>query len=199
MLVSISNCKIRRVVLAGMVLFCLLAGMGVYGAETQYSRDPDTGIETWEVLDRGVRLSLTQILPDQARAFFMARGFDREAAEAYASACVFQTVLRNEGDAPIAFHLGNWRMLRGKRAFRLKTEPEWQHEWERRQLAGPARIAFRWAQFPLEQDFEPGDWNQGMTTCPLPRGACFDLKFKWRMGGEMKEGKLKGVCCAQDR
>lgn len=177
----------------------LASNTHTWGGETHHERNLETGIESWELLDSGVRFSLTQILPDQARAFYLARGFDRAAADAYASACVFQTVLSNEGSAPIAFHLGDWRILRGKRALRLKTEPEWQHEWEQRQLADPARIAFRWAQFPLEQDFEPGDWNQGMTTYPLLRGACFDLEFKWRMGGEMKEGRLKGVCCAQDR
>lgn len=166
-----------------MALVCCAAVAGAAAAETRHARDPETGMESWETQEQGVNLSLSQILPDQARAFYLARGFDREAAEAYASACVFQTVMRNEGGAPIAFHLGDWRMLRGKRAFRLKTEPEWQHEWEQRQLAGPARIAFRWAQFPLEQDFEPGDWNLGMTTYSLPRGACFDLEFKWRMGG----------------
>jgi len=180
-------------------LVCFAAVAGASAAETRHAKDAETGIESWETQELGVNLSLTQMLPDQARAFYLARGFDREAAEAYASACVFQTVMRNESSAPITFHLGDWRMLRGKRAFKLKTEPEWQHEWERHQLAGPARIAFRWAQFPLEQDFEPGDWNQGMTTYPLPRGACFDLKFKWRMGGKMREGILKGVCCAQDR
>lgn len=182
-----------------LALVCGVAATGAAAAETRHARDPETGIESWEIQEQGVNLSLTQILPDQARAFYQARGFDRDAAEVYASACVFQTVMRNESRAPIAFHLGDWRMLKGKRAFRLKTEPKWQHEWEQRQLAGPARIAFRWAQFPLQQDFEPGDWNQGMTTYPLPRGACFDLEFKWRTGGKMQAGILKGVCCAQDR
>lgn len=180
-------------------LLCCAAVAGAAAAETHHARDPETNIESWETQEQGVNLNLTQILPDQARAFYLARGFDREAAEVYASACVFQTVLRNEGSAPISFHLGDWRMLKGKRAFRLKTEPDWQHEWEWRQLSEPARIAFRWAQFPLEQDFEPGDWNQGMTAYPLPRGACFDLKFKWRVSGKTREGILKGVCCAQDR
>jgi hypothetical protein len=180
-------------------LACCAVSIGAAVAETRQARDAETGIQSWETGAQGVNLSLTQILPDQVRAFYLARGFDREAAEAYASACVFQTVLRNEGNAPISFHLGDWRMLKGKTAFRLKTEHDWQHEWAGRKLTEPARIAFRWAQFPLQQDFEPGDWNQGMTTYPLPRGACFDLKFKWRAGGKTREGIVKGVCCAQDR
>ena len=193
------NRTVLRSILVGTALFNLFMFTMDSGAETQHNRDPETGIETWEVLDRGMRLSLTQILPDQARAFYQARGFDSDAAEVYAKACLFQTVLRNESGGVIAFRLADWRYLTGKRAFRLKLEPEWQYEWERRNLPEPARIAFRWAQFPLEQAFEPGDWNQGMMACPLPRGARFDLRFKWRADGKMFESDLKGVRCAEDR
>ena len=168
-------------------------------AEARHAVEPETGIESWEAFAQGVRLSLTQILPDQARAFYSARGFGREEAEIYARACVFQTVLRNEGGVAVSIQLADWRALAAKRAFRLKLEPEWQYEWERHKLPEPARIAFRWAQFPLEQGFEPGDWSQGMTAYPLPHGARFDLKFKWRADGKMIEGVLKGARCAQNR
>lgn len=188
--------KKRGRLLAALLGCAVAAGAA---AQTRHAQDPDSGIESWEAGERGVTLALTQILPDQVRAFYLARGFGREDAEIYARACVFQTVLRNDGDAVVAVQLADWRALAARRAFRLRLEPEWQYQWAQRELPEAARIAFRWAQFPLEQHFEPGDWNQGMTAYPLPHGARFDLRFRWRVEGKTVEGVMKGVRCAADR
>ena len=73
----------------------LLPNLQAVAAQTQHT-DPDTGAATWETRAHGVTLSLTQILPDQARAFYLNRGFPPQAAERYATACVYMTVLRND-------------------------------------------------------------------------------------------------------
>lgn len=177
----------------------LASNTHIWGGETHHERNLETGIESWELLDSGVRFSLTQMLPDQARAFFMARGFDRAAADAYAQACVFQTVLHNESTKTIDLRLSDWQVLVGKQTLALKQEAGWQGEWKKRRLPDAARIAFRWAQFPAEQTFDPGDWNQGMTAYPLPRGASFDLDLKWWTNGQAVEAILKGAKCAEDR
>ena len=86
-----------------------------HAAQAQEHRvDPDTGIETWETTAHGVTLSLTQILPDQARAFYINRGFTAEAAEIYATSCVYMTVLRND-TAPgvVSFRLADWSVVTG--------------------------------------------------------------------------------------
>ena len=49
--------------------------------------DPDTGAATWEVRTQGVTRSLTQLLPDRVRAFYVNRGFDSDAAAVFASGC----------------------------------------------------------------------------------------------------------------
>jgi len=78
----------------------------------------------------------------------------------------------------------------------LRSVDEWMALWQRRGLSEPARIAFRWAQFPPEQEYEPGEWNQGMLATGLPPGSRFDLVARWRVGDKTHEGVLSDVRCA---
>ena len=71
-----------------------LASLPAAGEPTR--RDADTGAATWETQAHGVTLSLTQLLPDQVRAFYVNRGFDLAEADVFAGACVFMAVMRNE-------------------------------------------------------------------------------------------------------
>lgn len=189
----------RPSLLAGVPL--LVCASLSWGGETMYGRDPETGTESWKTSHRGVTLEMAQITPDQSRAFFIGRGFAREEAERYAAACVFMTVLRNDA-APAAIHyrLAEWRaVVPGRRATPPKLKEDWLAEWTARGLPAAQKIAFEWSQFPSEQTFEPGDWNQGMSTFMLPPGGRFDLMLRWTVRGKPEEHLLKGVRCAQDQ
>lgn len=157
-------------------------------------------VETRETRVGGVYLSLTQILPDQVRAFYLGRGFDPDSAELLATrACVFQTVFRNEAVASgIAFDLAEWRARTPTGDVPLKLEREWQREWEQRGVSSGARTAFRYALFPTEHHYAVGDWNMGMTTYTLPLGSRFDLKFVWHEGDKQREAVISDVHCATD-
>jgi hypothetical protein len=186
--------------LANGLLALGLAGLaGVAQAEAQSQRaDPATGAETWETRAHGVALRLTQILPDQARAFYLSRGFAAEDAELYATACVFMTVLRNDA-APGAldFRLADWQVrVRGGERRAVRPVEDWLALWQQRGVPQPARIAFRWAQFPPEQEYERGEWNQGMLAVGLPPGERFDLAARWQVAGKTYEGALTDVRCA---
>lgn len=173
----------------------LLATGPAHGAQAQRT-DPDTGAETWETRAHGVTLRLTQILPDQARAFYINRGFTAEEVEPYATACVYMTVLRNDA-APgaVGFALMDWRIRveGGERA--LKPVDDWMAQWQQQGLSDTARIAFRWAQFPPEQEYEVGEWNQGMLAVGLPPGSRFDLVARWQVADKRFEGVLTDVRC----
>ena len=61
-----------------------------------------------------------------------------------------------------------------------------------------ALIAFRWAQFPPEQEYEVGgDWNQGMLSLGLPASSRFDINVRWDVKGKEYETVLRGVQCAK--
>lgn len=174
-------------------------------AGTDASMDPETGLASWQTETDGIQVRLTQISPDQARAFYQARGFSREAAERYASQCVFMTVVRNIGNAPIRHRLADWRYVAtGQPPRPIRGKAEWESLWRQQGVPEPARIAFTWAQFPTAQTFEPSDWNQGMTAYSVPRGEVFDLHFAWRTldgrnpGGSVHRGMLEQVRCADE-
>jgi len=168
--------------------------------ETHSQRNPETGQLSWKTAKQGITLELTQLTPDHSRAFFIGRGFNLAEAEHYAAACVFMTILRNEAvPAAIAYNLAEWRAVAADgRISPMKLKEDWLKEWEARNLAPARKIAFEWSQFPTVQTFEPGDWNQGMTTFMLPRGSRFDLKFSWTAQGKRQENIMKGVICAND-
>lgn len=178
----------------------LLAALAwpAHAADGRQAVDADTGARTWETRAHGVTLSLTQLLPDQLRAFYLNRGFPAGAAEVYATSCAFMTVLRNDA-APgtLNFRLADWSITASGGARPPRPLDDWLAEWRRRGLSEPAVIAFRWAQFPPEQEYEPGDWNQGMLSTGLAPDAAFDLTARWQIAGKAYEGRLSDVRCAR--
>jgi hypothetical protein len=160
--------------------------------------DPATGAATWEMQSDGVSLSLTQLLPDQIRAFYVNRGFDLADAEVFATACVYMAVMRNQS-APgvITFRQADWEVRTEEGARPVPPVASWLDQWEARGVSQAARLAFRWAQLPPEQHYAPGEWNQGMLATGLPPGHRFDLIARWNLAGETYEGRLNNVRCAE--
>lgn len=161
--------------------------------------DAVTGAQTWEIREHGVSLSLTQILPDQARAFYVNRGFTSAQIEPYATSCVFMTVLRND-EAPGRVHFvrRNWSVVTAGKSHPPVEISDWMQRLGEMDVKASALIAFRWAQFPAEQEYDPGgDWNQGMLTTGLAAGSTFDLIARWDINGEPYETRLHDVHCAK--
>ncbi len=166
------------------------------GNQTQTSVAQDTQLATWETESKGVHLRLTQINPEQASAFMQARGLDEKSVDEFARTCVYMTVLRNDSKLPIKYCLAEWRYAQENGAPQLMLgKHDWLARWQPRKLAKPVKLAFEWSQFPFEQTFAPGDWNQGMTTFELPAGSRFDLQYRWWQESRLYEGTLRDVQC----
>lgn len=166
------------------------------GGETLHSVSADTGLATWETEQDGVYFRLTQVSQEQAQAFMLARGLDKEAVNEFASTCVYMSVLRNDSKKRIKYRLIDWRYVPedGNPQLML-TKHDWLANWQPRNFSKPVRIAFEWSQLPVEQTFSPGDWNQGLTTFEMPPGSRFDVIYRWRQGGKLHEGMLQDVQC----
>ncbi len=168
-------------------------------AAQQVSTDANTGAKTWSTKHAGVHFSLTQILPQQGDAFYVNRGFSLEQIKPYTSSCVYMTVLRNDSAAGVIHYIrDNWTVTHKGRAHEFKTVAEWLDFFTAKGIGKPALIAFQWAQFPPEQEYQPGgDWNQGMLAIGLPGGESFDIAARWDTNGEDFSVSLRGVECAQ--
>ncbi len=167
-------------------------------SKTEHSVNPESGIESWQFRDAGVEVLLMQIGSDQARAFFLGRGFQRTDVDHYASSCVFMTLVKNTSARALHYHLGDWSYAQKDGVARkLKLKDEWLREWKRRGVTKSAQIAFEWSQHPAQQILEPGDWNQGMATFLVPHGERFDLNVKWNIGRRVHAGRISEVLCAK--
>ena len=130
-----------------------LTQLAVWGtathAGTDLSVDAETGLASWQTETNGIQVRLTQISPDQARAFYQARGFSSEAAERYAHKCVFMTVVRNIGDTPIRHRLADWRYVyAGRQPPRaIRSKADWERLWRSLPApsAGASSITPRWS------------------------------------------------------
>jgi len=163
--------------------------------------DPETELKYWEWRDNGVLFRLTQRLPDQTRAFFMSRGFDKASADTFATSCVFQSMFRNIGDpasSNVRINLDEWQIKRGKKEDQMQVREDWKVVWEDKQLPQSARIAFEWSLLPTQQEYAPDDYNWGMTSYGLPPGSQFDLVFTWHRGDQNLGGQIAGIECAPD-
>jgi len=157
-----------------------------------------TGAQSWELNQHGVVLYMNQLLPDQLKAFYSNRGFTQEQIKTYVNSCVFMTVLRNESaSGVIHYQTKDWTIVNNKNAQSFKSVETWLQEYKQDNIKKSALIAFRWAQFPIEQEYEPGgDWNQGM----LSLGAQvddFDLIARWKSNHKAYQLTLRGMRCAK--
>ena len=158
-----------------------------------------TGATTWKIHVHGVSFSLTQILPEQAQAFYVNRGFTLKQIEPYTSSCIYMSVLRND-NAPGMIHFisNNWSVFTEGKSQSLVSVDNWVQQLTTKNTKKSALVAFRWAQFPSEQEYEPGgDWNQGMLSVGLPPGSQFDVIARWDIDGKAYEAKLQGARCAK--
>ena len=178
-------------------LLLLLPLAGVTAEVTQ-DQDPESGLERWQWQQDGLQLQQIQRLPDQTRAFYLGRGFSREEAERIAANCVFQTLFRNQGTQAVEVNLEDWQVITQGEARTPRLARHWQQEWEQRNSAQSARVAFNWSLFPDRQRFLPGDWNMGMLLYPAPHGSTIDLKIVWHEDGKRHEALLPALRCSQD-
>jgi hypothetical protein len=182
-------------------LIILIAAPAIAGVVQ--SVDEQTALVSWKIDDGNFELELAQLLPDQTRAFFLARGFSKQIANTIATGCIMQTIGRNSGGqgmpGSIDVDLKQWRMLHDGSEGPIKLKEQWDSEWPADKVSDTARLAFRWATFPTQQNFAPGDYGWGMTSFALPPGRHFDLKVVWSVAGVEKDAWIRGVQCAEER
>ncbi|MCP3668881.1 MAG: hypothetical protein GY814_00275 [Gammaproteobacteria bacterium] len=189
--------KLEQVI--AVVVFGLATVIPRAWADQSKSTNPVTGAESWKTQTSGVTLSLTQLLPDQVRAFYVNRGFSLKQIEPYAASCVYTMILRNDS-APgvIRFVQKDWSVVLNGGSRQLMEADSWLNRLQRTGATKPALIAFRWAQFPSEHEYEPnGDWNQGMLATGLPAGSRFDFIARWNIDSKPYQGVLRDVRCIQ--
>lgn len=178
-------------------------GAAVAAAEPGPDADPQTGLVSWRVREGALSVQLTQLLPDQTRAFFQGRGFTVGSADAIATACVLQAIVSNaaegERSPEVAIDLERWRIDAGEEPVALAVESSWQPRWGAAGESQAARVAFRWALFPTRQTFKPGDHGWGMIAFGLAPGKNFDLTLVWQEDGVDRTAAITAVQCAPDR
>jgi hypothetical protein len=185
-----------------LVLLPLLPGI-LSAATLGTGIDEQAQLPYWEIRDEGMSLRLVQRIPDQSRAFFLARGFSSEQVEQVAGRCVFQTVFRNISHeaqpSPLRYQQRDWKVHHPGREAGILTRADWASLWEQEGATPAARIAFQWALLPSEQTYEPGDYNWGMTMIDLPPGSRFDLEITWVQFGESRSMLVEDMQCATNQ
>jgi len=166
-------------------------------AEQQKTTDP----LTWEKTQQGVTFYLKQLHPDQVKAFYLGRGFSQAQIKPYTDSCVYTSILRNDhAVGRIHFLRKNWRINSKDKQQSIQQNSAWLALFKQQNVSPSALIAFRLAQLPEEQEYEPsGDWNQGMLAIDLPLGSQFDLTVNWDINGQPYAMKLKGLRCAKQK
>jgi len=181
------------------VFLTISALPGVISAEVITTEDKQTGLQTWEWKQAGISLKLIQRLPDQTRAFFLARGFTRADANTIGEACVFQTIFRNDGKESLSYDLNEWDIVHRGKMLTVQTRERWENKWLAKNVGKSARIAFHWSLLPTRQSFEPSDYNWGMTSFGLAPGESFDLSFVLNVNNTVVKDRISEIVCSSDQ
>jgi hypothetical protein len=181
----------------------LLVSIPVHGSRIQTGIDEQARLPFWEVREKGMSLRLVQRLPIQSRAFFLARGFNKQQVEIVAKSCIFQTVFKNISNenpspSPLTYDLNDWQVIHKGKVRKMKLRKQWDEKWVKDKVKKPQRLAFEWALYPTTQTYQPGDYNWGMSSFNLKPGEKFDLKIVWHQHGKQHNTLIKGIQCAED-
>lgn len=190
---------VRAASLCGLMAATAHAGDGF--TQTRTKQNDKVGSYHWTLqAPSGVKFQLIQRVPDQTRSFYVGRGFAAEAADRYATACVFQTIVENGAtNEELTIDLSEWEVRAGPESHPLTLTEQWQRRWQEQGVSQSARIAFQWSQLPTVQRHAPGDWFQGMIATEVPPATPFNLAVRWREDGQPREAVFKNLECAQDR
>lgn len=69
--------------------------------------------------------------------------------------------------------------------------------WESMGVPQAARIAFRWAQFPSDQEFEAGDWIMGMAALEHRPDKSFHIRAHYADDNNEHEVVTDAVTCPE--
>jgi hypothetical protein len=171
-------------------------------AELLTGTDEQARLPFWEWRTNELSLRFVQRLPDQSRAYFAGRGFNKVDVEFIAGHCIFQTVFKNIALAStrhtLDYDLGKWDIEYNGQHYALKPREVWKGIWDERTTMPAQMIAFEWSLLPTQQHYLPADYNWGMTVYPLPHGAVFDLHLVWQVDGKPQQATIKNMQCAKD-
>ena len=142
-----------------------------------------------------VTLSATPLTQEQVSAFYTARGFSAPAIAPYAQACVLSFEFRNGGRTALRFRIADWQTGEG---IGFRPLADWDAAWEKHGIAAAARTAFRWSQFPPEQEFEAGDWIMGMAALARRPPGQFSLIARYHDHTGHHEILVDKLSCAPD-
>ncbi len=152
--------------------------------------NPETGLKSWKVEDRGFSLELVQLLPEFVQATYSSRDLPPAIYQSMHGYCVFGTVARNETDAALSYRVADWRTVtRDGKKHRLRTKSEWIAVWKK------LGADFSYSILPDDINFDVGDWAQGFTTPKIAPGTHFDLIYVWSQHGKTFTGQIKNLAC----
>ncbi len=163
---------------------------------------------SWSLQQHSLALELVPHSPKEIKGFFIARGFPARIAEEISQQCVFQVVIKNSvaesSEAKIerpllTVSLKQWRVRHQGVVKAMKLKEQWDAEWTQGLVSDAARLAFRWATFPSEQEFAPvGDYAWGMITVGLPPDEPFALQVVWQEGKQAFTQWIENMRCPKD-
>lgn len=139
-----------------------------------------------------LKIEVKALAREQVEAFYGARGFAAEILKPYSDACVLSFTAQNETNKTVRYRLSNWSA--GKLSF--ADREIWETAWVKAKVAETARIAFRWAQFPPEQEFSPGDWIMGMAALAARPSGPFRVTARYEDEDGTHEISTEPVSCA---
>ncbi len=205
---DVKTIRCRIVLLAAL---CVIFSFGIFmDVVADVAKDVDIvkGVDAqvklpfWALRSEVITLRFIQRLPDQSRAYFMAREFTSEYAEQIAQSCVFQSIFKNTAvtgkNYVIKYDLTEWRITYKNKQHGLKIKENWLAEWRLKKVPKAAQIAFEWSLLPTRQRYQPGDFNWGMTIFGLPPGAFFDLHLIWYENDLQLQANISNMQCARD-
>jgi len=175
----------KRLLAFGLILFLNSAH-----ADDTITTHSTSGLKTWKQTGKGISVEIIQLSPEAAEATYSSRDLSSLIYESMRGYCVFGSVVRNESDTALTYHVVDWRVVGSDGRERpLRTKSQWVADWKSK------GVNFGWSILPDDITLEVGDWSLGYTPIKLAPGERFNLIYVWRIHGKLFTNTLQNLSC----
>ena len=138
--------------------------------------------------DQGIAMHVMPRTPEQAAAFYEARGFPRNAIEALTQSCFVTISFHNRSGDVAWLELSRWRFVdEHGREVKRRDRAYWNALWEKLGVPMANRATFGWTQLPEVRDLQPSE-PVGGNVALLPPPGRFRIEARFATGAH-KQGE----------
>lgn len=151
--------------------------------------------------DKAIAIHLINRTPDQLKAFYIARQFNKASINEILNTCFVTPIIHNFSQDILWLDLDEWRFSSNGKSFNRLRRDYWPERWKKAKLPQAQQSTFGWTLLPEARDLHPEESVGGSFVIPY-QASPFTLTMNFPVGADkqssVKTVTFEGVQCLRN-